>query len=163
MSTGAMVAAEIERARDVTQRARLLDARGSALRVVRLLEERLRVALDGDPLRGAPKLVPVGDFRGYNVRSKSAHRHFTWIAREGESLVLGRSGALLMAQRAPEAEQEVTYRPALDGELFPADLALVVSAAVEACRRHVEHSERTLTTRAEVGALAVRMARALGG
>lgn len=157
---GAEVVAELDRVRDQSREVgpRSRQAGAHTVRVARLLEQRLKEALGDQVLRRVPEIVPPTGFRGYSI-AQGRHGHATWLPFGRDSVVLGKGGDLLTVTVTPGPC--VSFRPASDDEVGAQDFAGIVSAVLEACRRHTDRLGATDARRDGVHDLADRVERAL--
>jgi hypothetical protein len=157
LDSAAFARAEVATA-DVARRRTL--ARAAAVRAIRLVEEKLTLALSQDVLRGVANLCAIDGevFHGVRVYGSPRFGIDSYLASDGhECFVIDKHGHLVMVRQG----RPCTSRPVRDDELQAQDLEAVTAAVASALARHVQRAERTAASYERAEALSQRIARAL--
>ena len=115
-------------------------ARPACIAAVRKLEAALVEALDGEKLKGLPKLDETERARFYAARARG--KRIDERLTDKEVLVVAQDGRLHMASVRPEVSgaflgSPVESRPAADDELLAEDVEDVARAVEEVLGRHL--------------------------
>lgn len=130
------------------------EAIAASVRACRLLEERLKQALGGGPLRGLPNLGS-GNHPQHLIRVRTRATHAMPLS-EREVLCLSRTGDLVIAKLGME-------RRISDKEIMASDAQDFAYALTYALERHIDASTRTESRSDALVELSQRIEKVLKG
>lgn len=129
------------------------DARAASILAIRALENRLRDALAGGPLRGLPRIGP-GAVGYYAARVRGKNPAVALVPGERPVLVLSSEGRLMMASVGGEGWTAIR---ALDDDLLVEDVVEVARVLRVAIAGHLSACGRSASRYSAVEALSKRI------